>query len=120
MSCQFECHEALPLQDANVATHLFRIAQEAVSNAIRHGKATHVNICFDSADNEMVLTITDDGSGLPENTRSGNGMGLRLMAYRADMIGATFNLERLPTHGTRVTCTRPFDPVPNENHVAKN
>jgi signal transduction histidine kinase len=118
--CQFECHQAALLDDADVATHLFRIAQEAVSNAIRHGKARHINICLDSADNETVLTITDDGSGLPENARNAKGMGLRIMAYRADMIGATFNLERLPTQGTRVTCARPFDSVPNKNHVAKN
>ncbi len=120
VSCQFECQRAVPLLDANVATHLFRIAQEAVTNAIRHGKARHINICLDSADNELILTITDDGSGLPENARNSNGMGLRIMAYRADMIGATFNLERLPKHGTRVTCTRPAHPEPTENHVAKN
>jgi signal transduction histidine kinase len=120
VSCQFECHQVVPLHDVNVATHLFRIAQEAVSNAIRHGKARHINICLDSADNETVLTITDDGGGLSENAQNGNGMGLRIMAYRADMIGATFNLERLPTQGIRVTCIRPSDPVPNTNHVAKN
>jgi signal transduction histidine kinase len=120
ISCQFECHQAAPLQDATVATHLLRIAQEAVSNAIRHGKARHINICLDSADNETVLTITDDGGGLPENARNGNGMGLRTMAYRADMIGATFNLERLPTQGTRVTCIRHSGSVPDEDHAAKN
>jgi signal transduction histidine kinase len=118
--CQFECHQAVPLLDANVATHLLRIAQEAVSNAIRHGKARYINISLDLADNELVLTVTDDGSGLPENARNSNGMGLRIMAYRADMIGATFNLERLSTQGTRVTCTRPAVPMPIENHVAKN
>jgi signal transduction histidine kinase len=120
VSCRFECPQAVSLPDSAVATHLFRIAQEAVSNAIRHGKARHVNICLDSDDDETVLTITDDGGGLPENAREGNGMGLRIMAYRADMIGATFHLERLPTNGTRVTCSRPAAIQPTENHAGKN
>ena len=102
--------------DAKVATHLFRITQEATRNAIRHGKAKHINICLDSADHEMVLSITDDGVGLPEPVRNSNGMGLRLMAYRADLIGATFNIERLP-QGTRVTCALPVSGTTHENAI---
>jgi signal transduction histidine kinase len=105
VACQFECLQAVPMHDVNVATQLYRIAQEAVTNAVRHGKARHINICLDSADNEIVLTITDDGTGLPDDARSGDGMGLRIMAYRADMIGATFHIERLSSlMGSRVTC----------------
>jgi signal transduction histidine kinase len=105
VSCHFECHPAMPLYDVNVATQLYRIAQEAITNAVRHGKARHINICLDSADNEIILTVTDDGIGLPETARNGDGMGLRIMAYRADMIGATFHIERLSSlNGTRVTC----------------
>jgi signal transduction histidine kinase len=68
------------------------------------------------------LTIIDDGIGLPENARNGDGLGLRIMAYRASMIGATFNIERLSSlSGTRVTCTLVFNGVPGEkNHVTKN
>jgi len=120
VACRFECQLAVPLKDAAVATHLLRIAQEAVSNAIRHGKARHINICLNSAGAGLELTITDDGSGLPEHARTGRGMGLHLMAYRADMIGADFNVERLPTQGTRVTCKRGAGSNPDENHVAKN
>ena len=125
VSCQFECHPAAPLpdvNDVNVAAHLYRIAQEAVTNAVRHGKATHINIRLDSTANEIILTIIDDGIGLPENARNGDGLGLRTMAYRASMIGATFNIERLSSlGGTRVTCTLAFNGVPREkNHVAKN
>jgi len=109
------------LADINVATQLYRIAQEAVTNAVRHGKARHVSICLDSADDEIVLTITDDGTGLPENARAGNGMGLRIMAYRAGMIGATFHIERLSDlNGTRVTCTLASGGGQLENHVKKN
>jgi len=116
VSCKFECPQPAMLQDASAVTHLYRIAQEAVTNAVRHGKARHVNICLDSADNETVLTVTDDGTGLPENARNNQGMGLRIMAYRASMIGATFNIERLQLRGTRVTCTLP---AAIETHGAK-
>ena len=125
VSCQFECHPAAPLpdvNDVNVAAHLYRIAQEAITNAVRHGKARHINIRLDSTDNEIVLTIIDDGIGLPENARNGDGLGLRTMAYRASMIGATFNIERLSSlGGTRVTCTLASDSTPGEkNHAANN
>jgi signal transduction histidine kinase len=119
VTCSFECPEIAPLFDVNTATHLYRIAQESITNAVRHGKAKHINICLDSADHEIVLTVTDDGVGLPENARSGDGMGLRIMAYRADMIGATFNIERLPTNGTRITCILPSGNVSHENHATK-
>jgi signal transduction histidine kinase len=125
VSCQFECHPAAPLpdvNDVNVAEHLYRIAQEAITNAVRHGKARHINIRLDSTANEMVLTISDDGIGLPENAGNGDGLGLRTMAYRANMIGAIFNIERLSSQGgTRVTCTLAFNGGPGEkNHVTKN
>jgi signal transduction histidine kinase len=120
VACHFECSLATPLDNAEVATQLFRIAQEAVANAVRHARAAHINICLDSADDEIVLTITDDGAGLPEKIPDGGGLGLRTMAYRADLIGATFNLERLSTHGTRVTCALPAAGLLNQKNAAKN
>ena len=125
ISCQFECHQPVPLPDVidvNTATHLYRIAQEAITNAVRHGKARHINLRLDSTDHEIVLTINDDGIGLPENARNGDGLGLRIMAYRASMIGATFNIERTSlSGGTRVSCTLAFNGVPEgKNHGAKN
>ena len=122
VSCQFECHQTAPLSDVNAATHLYRIAQEAIANAVRHGKARYINIRLDSTNNETVLTVIDDGIGLPENARNGDGLGLRIMAYRASMIGATFNIERLSSSGgTRVSCTLASNGGPEEkNHVAKN
>jgi len=123
VSCQFECHQPAPLVDVNVATHLYRIAQEAITNAVRHGKARHINVRLDSTADEIILTIIDDGIGLPENARNGNGLGLRIMAYRASMIGATFNIERQSSlGGTRVTCTLAVNGVPGEKnkHVTDN
>ena len=122
VSCQFECHQAMPVPDMNVATQLYRIAQEAITNAVRHGKARHINLRLDSTDHEIVLTVTDDGIGLPENTRNGNGLGLRIMAYRASTIGATFGIERLSyLSGTRVTCKLAISGVPEgKNRVTEN
>ncbi|HEY3762298.1 MAG TPA: sensor histidine kinase [Verrucomicrobiae bacterium] len=116
--CKFECPQPVPLRDPAVITHLYRITQEAITNAIRHGKARCINVGLDAADGEIVLTVTDDGAGFRENQNSRHdGMGLHIMAYRASMIGATINIERLPTQGTRVTCTLPA--VSEENHAAK-
>jgi len=121
VSCEFECREPVLLHDAARSTHLYRIAQEAITNAIKHGKAKFINVSLEKNPATILLTITDDGSGLPENARNGQGMGLRIMAYRAGMIGATFNIERLPDSGTRVTCKLPLNPAAiSETHGAKN
>ncbi len=129
ISCEFECREPVLLHDAARSTHLYRIAQEAITNAIKHGKAKFINVSLEKTAGSIRLTVTDDGSGLPKNARQGHGMGLRIMAYRAGMIGATFNIERLPESGTRVTCKLPLnhpalseslsESVP-ESHGAKN
>ncbi len=108
LACRFECDPATPLPDANVATHLFHIAQEAVANAARHGHAQAINICLDASEDELALTITDDGVGLVEDFRKKDGLGLRLMRHRADLVGATFEIENLTTRGVRVTCTMPL------------
>jgi signal transduction histidine kinase len=104
ISCEFECREPVLLPDAATSTQLYRIAQEAITNAVKHGKAKFININLEK-NNALALTITDDGVGLPENLSSRRGIGLRIMAYRAGLIGGTFNIERLPESGTRVTCT---------------
>jgi len=120
VTCKFECPQSVPLRDPTVITHLYRITQEAITNAIRHGKARCINVGLDAADGEIVLTVTDDGVGYRENQNPRHdGMGLHIMAYRASMIGATINIERLPTQGTRVTCTLQVAAVSEETHAAK-
>ncbi len=121
VACEFECRDSVLVHDATRSTHLYRIAQEAITNAIKHGKAKFINVSLEKNPAAITLTITDDGSGLPENARHGQGMGLRIMAYRAGMIGATFNIERLPDSGTRVTCKLPLNPATvAETHGPKN
>jgi signal transduction histidine kinase len=114
LTCEFECPEPVLLHDAASSTHLYRIAQEAVTNAIKHGGAKFINLSLEKNAEATTLTITDDGTGLPPVPASG-GMGLRIMAYRASVIGAAFHIERLPESGTRVTVRLPAAPA---NHHA--
>lgn len=96
------------LSDPGVALHLYRIAQEAVHNAIQHGKAQHVTICLNSQTDAFILTVDDDGRGFVTASRSDHGMGLRIMRYRAGMIGATLDIQPLDPRGTRVVCVLPL------------
>jgi len=121
VSCEFECPEPVLLHDAVNSTHLYRIAQEAITNAIKHGKARNISIGLENINGTIILTVTDGGIGLSETARNGQGLGLRIMAYRANMIGATFNIEPLPESGTRVTCKLPSTGVAtSETDGAKN
>ena len=120
ISCEFECREPVLLNDAESSTHLYRIAQEAVTNAIKHGRAKFINISLEKNADATTLAVTDDGVGLPESAPAGDGMGLRIMAYRAGMIGATFHIERLPDSGTRVTVKLPSNHTAPKQNAAKN
>ena len=105
--CTFQSTGEPPELEVLVATHLYRIAQEAVANAVRHGKASKVAIGLECTDDEVVLTVTDNGSGLPENFQKNGGQGLHLMEYRADLIGADFDIGAGTNGGTQVTCRLP-------------
>jgi signal transduction histidine kinase len=84
------------------ASHLYRIAQEALTNSARHGHATLVDIFLQARRNTFLLCITDNGEGFSMPTSPYTGMGLKIMKYRADMIGAKFELAPHPPHGTVV------------------
>ena len=102
VTCTFrnDGHDAV--NDGHSATHLYRIAQEAVSNAIRHGKAENIEIRLARDAQRVVLSVRDDGRGFGE--QRGEGMGLQTMAYRAHMIGGVLSIESAPGGGTIVTC----------------
>lgn len=94
--------------DPTVACHLYRIAQEAVSNAARHSGASMVTVRLDVGSQSLRLSITDDGRGLPPvGERGGDGLGLRIMEYRARMIQARFRIEQPARGGTRISCRVP-------------
>jgi signal transduction histidine kinase len=93
--------------------HLFRIAQEAMSNAIRHGGAQHIWLSGIRSGGFAALVIADDGTGFTPPSAEAvhqprTGMGLRIMAYRAEHIGATCTLERRPEGGMQVTIRWPI------------
>ena len=105
VACDFTCDPPVPVGDQAVATHLFRIAQEAVSNAIRHGRATRIRIRLAGRRGRATLTVIDNGSGFPDIPPQQQGMGLRIMRSRAGMIGGTLTLGNHPDGGARVLCT---------------
>ena len=112
ISCVVECPNDAPLADQSVANHLFRFAQEAVNNSVKHGKASCVAIRLRRAEQQLILSISDNGVGLPKQGIKLKGLGLRIMGYRAQKLGGTLDLESPATGGTSVTCTIP-DPAPN-------
>jgi PAS domain S-box-containing protein len=92
-----------PFDDAT-ATHLYRIAQEAVVNAVRHGKARHIVISLSACKDSIRLSIRDDGSGFAPRAAQDSGMGLKIMRYRARMIGADLRIDSAPGAGTTIRC----------------
>ncbi len=109
--CVFETPDgAVPVDDPAVAHHLYRIAQEAISNAVRHGRAERVTITLaDDGPDRALLTIADDGVGLDPaaDPEAGGGIGLTAMRFRAEAIHARLNLESPPAGGVRVVCVFP-------------
>jgi two-component system sensor kinase FixL len=104
--CVLECDDHLMIKDVIVATNVYRIAQEAVANAIRHGKAQSVRIQLMANDGRMTLHVRDDGKGLPAKPKQ-TGMGLHTMRYRATLIGGSLEVRRVRPRGTVVTCSFP-------------
>jgi signal transduction histidine kinase len=109
VSCRFECPESIRMNDPSTAAHLYRIAQEAVGNAIKHGEAKHVIIRLEHEKTGCVLRVIDDGKGLPPTYRNGRGMGLRIMNYRSDLIGARLAIHRRSPKGTELSCSLALD-----------
>lgn len=108
ISCQFEPRAEIILEDQRSAIHLYRIAQEAINNAVRHGRAQNVEVRLSKRRNKAVLSVTDDGLGIKELATTHEGMGLRIMKYRSEMISGTLEIEKAARQGTCVTCIFPF------------
>jgi PAS domain S-box-containing protein len=106
--CRIVCDPPVLLDDVTVATHLFRIAQEAVSNALRHGKAKHINIELTRDRDALTLVVTDDGLGFGKLAVNHRGLGLRSMQHRAKALRGSVTLERGARGGTVVTCRVPL------------
>jgi two-component system sensor kinase FixL len=106
ISCVFKCDEPVEVNDASAATHLYRIAQEACHNAIKHGQARQVFIELSRADGGggLVLVIRDDGVGFSDSPGASKGMGLHTMRYRAATIGGAITIAPNESGGTVIMC----------------
>lgn len=104
IDCTVDCPDPITSCIASTDIHLYRIAQEAVINAAKHAEARHIVISLASPDGRVRLTVTDDGIGIGSHPKNPDGMGLRIMEYRARMIGATFRVANHSPCGTAVTC----------------
>jgi PAS domain S-box-containing protein len=111
--CRFVAPAPVMVHDHAVATHLFRIAQEATSNAIRHARAHRVTLRLASPDGAILhLTVNSDGRALPRNPFAKQGLGLQTMAYRASLIGGVLHLEPGRRGGGRLSCKCPIPAPP--------
>lgn len=106
--CTLERHRPFLRLCHDTEAHLFRIAQEAVNNAVTHGRAKQIKISLSCKGGEGVLIVRDDGVGLPEEMLNPDGMGLQSMAYRARLIGAFLKIQRHARGGTLVFCRFPL------------
>ncbi len=104
ISCRLESRGHLGVQDDHSAIQLYRIAQGAVNNAIKHSQAAKVDIGIETRGRQTILRIRDDGIGIPRDAEKGSGSGLRIMRYRARAIGGKFVVQRGDDGGTVVTC----------------
>ena len=105
IECRFECPEPVLIRNNVFATHLYRIVQEAVNNAIKHGRAERIIISLKPAGDRIALTVADDGLGFSDETKKSGGMGLHIMKYRASVLDAALEVRSgVDGAGTTVTC----------------
>ena len=103
IKCALSGNELIPIHDSTVANQLYRIAQEAVTNSVKHAVPSHIDIRLAMDGSELCLSIVDDGVGFPDRPRS-KGIGLYLMRHAAGLSGGTFDIRRNGQKGTIVTC----------------
>jgi signal transduction histidine kinase len=106
------CETGDPLvEDPEHGMHLYRIVQEAVNNAAKHGAASNVTIILSKSGQTLRLVIADDGNGMPPALGKPQGMGLPSMKYRARALGGKIDISSSPNEGTTVCCEIPLRPL---------
>lgn len=105
INVSFNCPEPIYVSDNNSATHFYRIAQEAIGNAAKHGSAQNVEVSLMEEGENIVLKIKDDGNGLLNELKNSKGIGLHIMKYRARMLSAELHIGPNEPHGTILTCS---------------
>ena len=113
LTCRFACLASVVVSNIAIATHLYRIAQEALNNALRHSQADEIIVSLENHGDHVALEVKDNGVGinhvlkLTAESAEWKGMGLRTMQYRCGMVGGTFHLAQLESGGTTVKCIVP-------------
>ena len=108
VKCELNCESPVLVYESAVATHLYRIAQEAVNNALKYAAASRIILSLEDRGSTIELKITDDGDGLPEKMNSERaGMGLQVMQHRARLMGGRIDVQSEPGHGMRIMCLVP-------------
>lgn len=118
--CRFAGADSVALSNHAAAIHLYRIAQEAVNNAIKHGKARQIRVSLRLQGKDLGLVVADDGGGFAGDAAARNGMGLRIMRYRAEAIGGQLIVESGRKRGTRVRCCVPHAALLAEGKESAN
>jgi PAS domain S-box-containing protein len=117
LRCSFKCEGGVPLSDNSAAVHLYRIAQEALTNAIKHGKAKNAQIRLTFGATKSALTVKSDGVGFQEEMNGNTGMGLQIMNYRAAVIGGSLDVHKCGEKGTILSCVFPNNSTAAESEV---
>lgn len=107
IKCRFRCPKAVLVYNNEAATHLYRIAQEAVHNSFRHGEAREITISLACSDKRLRLRIVDNGKGIESLSPRRKGLGLRIMQYRAGLLQGTVTVRARSEGGTEVCCIAP-------------
>lgn len=107
IECSLEVFGKLDFDDATQAIHIYRIAQESVSNAVKHGSADSVAIHLASTDQHIRLRVADNGTGFKEDWDAEGGLGVRIMQFRARLVGGNLEISDVPEKGAIITCTIP-------------
>jgi signal transduction histidine kinase len=105
VNCTFQFRGLSRKYEDRTARHLYRIAQEAINNAIRHGRARSISISLEATKRATTLQVWDDGVGISASAPNGTGMGLSIMRYRARETGGELRIEEPKSGGTLVCCT---------------
>jgi two-component system CheB/CheR fusion protein len=108
LTCSFRYDEELNVADPVTASNLYRIAQEALSNAVRHGKPSRIRLELTRREGQVQLTVRDNGRWVERRDRGGGGLGLQIMSYRAAMLGGTLTVRPLDEGGTLLQCNIPL------------
>ena len=107
LTCDFHCNQERLALESPVGLALFRIAQEGINNATKHGKANHITLELEAGNDQLCLTIRDNGGGFQVEENQVSGMGLRIMRYRASSIGGSLVIHSRINAGTELVCIVP-------------